>query len=60
VITRHGRAVARVVSASHALDMTQSAGNADGFARYLLSAPKFDGLELPIRRSRQPPLTLGG
>ena len=60
VITRHGRAVARVVSASHALDATPAAGIADGFAQYLLNAPRFDGLELPIRRSRKTALTLGG
>ena len=60
VITRHGRAVARVVSASQALDAAQAAGTADGFAEYLLNAPKLDGLELPVRRSRQSALTLGG
>ncbi len=63
VITRHGRAVVRVVSASQALDPARTAGAADGFAQYLLNAPRLDGpdeLDLPVRRSRKSILTLGG
>ena len=60
VITRHGRAVVRVVSASQAIDTAEVTGAADGFAQYLLKAPRLDGLELPVRRSRKSTLTLGG
>jgi len=60
VITRHGRAVVRVVSASQTNDTATVAGVADGFAKYLLKAPRLDGLQLPTRRSRKISLTLGG
>ncbi|MBB1077596.1 type II toxin-antitoxin system Phd/YefM family antitoxin [Rhodoferax sp. 4810] len=60
VITRHGRAVARVVSASQPVDTVQTALAADGFAQYLLSAPKVSEFELPVRRSRKSALALGG
>lgn len=58
LITRHGRAVARVVSASQAVDTSLTAGD-DGFVSYLLSAPKVEQLALPVRRSRNNRLTLG-
>ena len=60
VITRHGRAVARVVSASQAMDVPLAGGAADGFVQYLLNAPKLDVLAMPVRRSRKSSLTLGG
>lgn len=60
VITRHGRAVARVVSADQVTHITQAVGAGDGFAQYLLSAPKIDGLDLPVLRSRKSRVTLGG
>lgn len=56
VITRHGRAVVHVVAADPAMDRAQ----ADGFAQYLLNAPRLDGLELPVRRNQKAALTLGG
>lgn len=56
LITRHGRAVARVVSASQAVD---TALTGEDFASYLLSAPKVEQLALPVRRSRKSRLTLG-
>jgi antitoxin Phd len=61
VITRHGRSVARVV-ATDALGVgVQSQSLAtDGFANYLLSAPKVGDLEAPVRRSRKAAVTLGG
>lgn len=58
-ITRHGRAVAKVVAlvAGRALSAQASAG--DGFATYLLSAPRGDALPEPVRRSRKAPVLLG-
>ncbi len=61
VITRHGRAVAQVVStASPVLGAPVKADGSDGFASYLLGAPKLGGLDAPVRRSRKLPVTLGG
>lgn len=68
VITRHGRAVARVVAAGQSdpaiTALTRTAGlgmtAADGFANYLLTAPRGDRLEAPARRSRKSVLVLGG
>ena len=68
VITRHGRAVVRVIAASQPAPvasvtntaLTQPADAADGFARYLLNVPKVDDLEVPVRRSRKTKLVLGG
>lgn len=67
VITRHGRAVARVVAAGPLDPLTEPASSAatrlthaaGSFAQYLLSVPKVDGLEVPVRRSRKAPLVLG-
>lgn len=59
VITRHGRAVARVVATSELAVDAQSAAT-DGFSSYLLGAPKVGGLEAPVRRSRKSSVTLGG
>ena len=54
VVTRHGRAVVRIVSMT---DTTSNAANSvsDGFADYLLTSPRLDddGLVLPARRSRK-------
>lgn len=58
LITRHGRAVARVVAASQPPDNSTAAGD-DAFASYLLSAPKVEQLALPVRRSRKNRLVLG-
>lgn len=64
VITRHGRPVVRVVAANADADMSSAAGlaalQADGFTQYLLDAPRSDNFELPVRRSRKHPITLGG
>lgn len=60
VITRHGREVARVVPAGQVTEVTLSMDASDGFAQYLLSAPKIEGLALPVRRSRKSRVTLGG
>lgn len=64
VITRHGRPVVRVVAASAAVDTPHTqqplTTPVDGFASYLLAAPRVDALELPVRRSRKHPITLGG
>lgn len=59
VITRHGREVARLVPAGHVAEVTLSMDASDGFTHYLLSAPKADGLALPVRRSRKSNVTLG-
>lgn len=58
VVTRHGRAVIRIVAVNPS-DALATPHN-DGFAQYLLSAPKVDGLEAPPRRSRTHALVLGG
>ena len=61
IITRHGRAVARVVATGDpALGMQTQSPATDGFASYLLGAPKVGGLEAPVRRSRKSGVTLGG
>lgn len=65
VITRHGRAVAQVVATRPGERATLPAVSAaapdadDGFAAYLLAAPRADGLEVPLRRSRKSALVLG-
>lgn len=61
VITRHGRAVAQVVSTGGSASGVPTQNPAtDGFASYLLGAPKVGGLEAPVRRSRKSAITLGG
>ena len=65
VITRHGRAVVRVVAAAAGDDVAASAAvpataQPDGFAQYLLSVPRVDDFALPVRRSRKHPVQLGG
>lgn len=73
VITRHGRAVVRVVAAVTGEDVAASAAvpatvqstpqataQPDGFAQYLLSVPRADDFPLPVRRSRKHPVQLGG
>ena len=59
IITRHGRPVAKVVAAGTGQGAAQGAMAADGFASYLLGAPRLDGLQLPVRRSRKTPVRLG-
>ncbi|HEY4082790.1 MAG TPA: type II toxin-antitoxin system Phd/YefM family antitoxin [Burkholderiaceae bacterium] len=51
IVTRHGKAVVRVV----AVGSSERATPDDGFAAFLLSAPRVldHGLELPKRRSRK-------
>ena len=58
-VTRHGRAVVRVVAIAQgeAADPKRTAD--DGFVEYLLNSPKVDGFELPVRRSRKSPPVLG-
>lgn len=58
-ITRHGRAVAQVIGTVAAQSPGQGAVAADGFASYLLGAPRLDGLPAPVRRSRKKPVQLG-
>jgi len=60
VVTRHGRAVVRIVSMADAAANTASGVN-DGFADYLLTSPRLDddGLALPARRSRKVAPVLG-
>jgi prevent-host-death family protein len=58
VVTRHGRAVVRIVSVAE-VD-AESAAHDDGFASYLLASPRVDGLTAPVRRSRKTPPVLGG
>lgn len=59
IVTRHGRPVVRVV-AVHGVAEPGAQQEDDGFARYLLAAPKVGGLELPVRRSRKAAVVLGG
>ena len=60
IITRHGRAVAQVVSTGGpALGVPAQGTATDGFANYLLGAPKVGGLEAPVRRSRKSAISLG-
>ena len=57
VVTRHGKPVVQVV----AVDASEAkAGREDdGFAKYLLDAPKVDNLPAAPRRSRRAPPQLG-
>ncbi|MDH4450953.1 MAG: type II toxin-antitoxin system prevent-host-death family antitoxin [Rhodoferax sp.] len=59
IITRHGRVVAKVVAADVGQGDAHGATAADGFASYLLTAPRVEGLQLPLRRSRKSPVRLG-
>lgn len=63
VITRHGRPVVRVVAASVDVDTSSATPRSgvqnDGFAQYLLSMPRPDDFQLPMRRSRKQALNLG-
>jgi antitoxin Phd len=58
VVTRHGRPVVQVVAVDAAVAKRPEAD--DGFVKYLLEAPKVDGLEPPPRRSRRFAPLLGG
>jgi len=63
VITRHGRPVVRVVATPNSgdIDLAQGAKTSvDGFTQYLLQIPPVDDFQLPTRRSRKRPVTLGG
>ena len=51
-VTRHGRAVVRVVAVAPDEAAVKHAAD-DGFVAYLLNSPKVDGFELPVRRSRK-------
>lgn len=57
-VTRHGRAVVRVVAVAHDEAVGKPPAD-DGFVQYLLNSPKVDGFELPVRRSRKAPPALG-
>ena len=57
-VTRHGRAVVRVVAVAPDESAAKYAAD-DGFVAYLLNSPKVDGFELPVRRSRKAPPKLG-
>lgn len=57
-VTRYGRAVVRVVAVTPE-EATVPTPADDGFVQYLLNSPKVDGFELPVRRSRKAPPTLG-
>jgi prevent-host-death family protein len=68
VVTRHGRAVIRVVAVDASGDLLPAGAPRpepwpmadDGFAQYLLSAPQVEELQTPVRRSRAQPVVLGG
>ncbi len=62
VVTRHGKPVVRVVSVADSLASARPLD--DGFAAYLLSAPKNAEesdfvLEAPPRRTRKSPVRMG-
>ena len=56
VVTRHGKPVVQVVAVA---GEAKAAREDDGFAKYLLEAPKVDGLPPAPRRSRRAPPPLG-
>ncbi len=58
-VTRHGRAVVRVVAIAPDEATSSKRTADDGFVQYLLSSPKVEGFELPVRRSRKAPPSLG-
>ena len=58
-VTRHGRAVVRVVAIAPDEATAAKRTADDGFVQYLLSSPKVEGFELPVRRSRKAPPVLG-
>lgn len=58
VVTRHGKPVVQVVAVDAA--GARAARADDGFAQYLLEAPRVDGLPAAPRRSRRAPPELGG
>jgi prevent-host-death family protein len=58
VVTRHGKPVVQVVAVD--ASGAKAAREDDGFARYLLEAPKVDGLPAAPRRSRRAPPEQGG
>lgn len=64
VITRHGRPVVRVVAVHVDLDTSSATPRSEvqnnGFAQYLLSMPRSDDFQLPVRRSRKHDIDLGG
>ncbi len=56
-VTRHGRAVVRIVAVA---DAAPAGGSIDdGFAQYLLAMPRGEALQLPARRSRKAAPMLG-
>jgi antitoxin Phd len=55
LVTRHGRAVVRVV----AVDAPDEAKADDGFAAYLLDGPRIEPLDIPSRRGRKAAPLLG-
>ena len=57
VVTRHGKPVVQVVAVDTAA--TRAVRENDGFAQYLLDAPKVDHLPEAPRRSRRAPPPLG-
>jgi len=57
VVTRHGKPVVQVVAMDQAA--VKVAREDDGFAQYLLEAPKVDNLPPAPRRSRRAPAPLG-
>lgn len=58
-VTRHGRAVVRVVAVTPSEAVVKDAAVDDGFVQYLLNSPKVEGFELPVRRGRKAPPVLG-
>ncbi|MEO9102876.1 MAG: type II toxin-antitoxin system prevent-host-death family antitoxin [Burkholderiaceae bacterium] len=58
VVTRHGRPVVQIVAMPGAAADRHVRLN-DGFAAFLLSAPRIGDLEPPPRRSRTAPPDLG-
>lgn len=64
VITRHGRPVVRVVAATADVGLFSATRGSQvqktDFAQYLLSMPRQDDFQPPVRRSRKHPIALGG
>lgn len=57
LVTRHGKPVAKLVAVSPR--EAKGLGADDGFALYLLSAPRVGDLSQPPRRSRRKPIDFG-
>lgn len=65
LVTRHGQPVVEVVAIGSAPGAGRvnaglsEARSSDGFAQYLLQAPRGASVQAPLRRSRKLPVNLG-